>query len=302
MSLTTKFNQADKALDRMTKGTEREIIKAYSASLKKVRVQLSEAYRLHGTGDGLTYGEMQKYNRLAGLEKSIQKELVILNGSNAKTLKQGLGSMFEESYYRVAFALETEVQAKLAYSKINPKVIQASIQNPISGLTLNQTLEKNRRNVIIGINQQITQGLIQGESYQKMTRRVKKHLESDVKKSIRVVQTEAHRVQQDGRMQSYEHAAEQGVIMKKVWTSTLDGDTRDAHQDLDGVEIDLDEDFVSETGSGPAPGQMGSAEDDINCRCSVRTVIKGYEPTQRRARGEGVIPYTTYNEWKENRI
>ncbi|MNH45229.1 hypothetical protein D3C79_1076160 [compost metagenome] len=51
---------------------------------------------------------------------------------------------------------------------------------------------------------------------------------------------------------------------------------------------------------------MGSAKDDINCRCSIRTEIVGYEPTVRRARDDNgksvLIPYTTYDEWAKNRL
>ncbi len=76
-----------------------------------------------------------------------------------------------------AFSIEKEVQAKLAYGMLSKEVIQASVQNPISGLTLNDRLKKNRAQIVYNIRQQITQGLVQGESYPQMVRRVKKELE-----------------------------------------------------------------------------------------------------------------------------
>lgn len=300
MSLDKKLTQADNVLKRMTAQAEREIIRAYSASLKTIRAQLAEVYAKY---DGVDYAVMAKYNRLKALEEEVKAELVRLTKSNARTLQKALGDIYVESYMRTAFAIETESQVKLAYSMLNPKVIEASINNPISGLTLNDRLSKNRLDVIMRIKQEITQGLVNGESYHKMAARAKHALEGDAVKAMRVVQTEAHRVQQDGRLESMTHASDKGIKMLKVWTSSLDSRTRDAHQDLDGQKIAVDADFVSPTGArGPAPGQMGSAEDDINCRCSLRMEIVGYEATVRRARGEGIIPYTTYSEWRANRV
>jgi len=51
------------------------------------------------------------------------------------------------------------------------------------------------------------------------------------------------------------------------------------------------------------PGELGGpAEEVINCRCTYTGVIAGYEPEARRARDEGIIPYTNYKDWFANRI
>ena len=78
---------------------------------------------------------------------------------------------------------------------------------------------------------------------------------------------------------------------------SVDDRTRDSHQELDGVTIDLDENFEGEEGSGPAPGMLGSAEEDINCRCTMIEVVDGFEPNERRVKGVGITEYATYNEF-----
>ncbi|SPU09476.1 phage related minor head protein [Bacillus licheniformis] len=48
---------------------------------------------------------------------------------------------------------------------------------------------------------------------------------------------------------------------------------------------------------------MHNAKDDINCRCSIIFIVNGQKPEVRRSRIAGknvVIPYTTYEEWKNN--
>jgi hypothetical protein len=39
-----------------------------------------------------------------------------------------------------------------------------------------------------------------------------------------------------------------------------------------------------------------------NCRCTTRAEFKGFEPTVRRAKGEGIINYKTYDEWYKDRV
>lgn len=307
MSLNDTLIEADKVLNKLTISTEKEIIKAYAESLKNIRGQLADIYAKFSDNDGkLSFAEMSKYNRLKVLEEQIQEQLIDLTGKNAKALKTSLNEIFTESYFRTAFAIESFTQVNLKYGLLNPKVIESSIQNPISGLTLNDRLEKNRLDIIINIKQQITQGLIQGESYPQMAKRIKDTLEGDAKKARKVVNTEAHRVQNDGRYQSGKYASEKGINMVKVWDASLSLNTRDAHRKLDGTKVDIYENFVSPTGAeGLIPGSMGKAEDDVNCRCALRYEIVGYEPSVRRARdkdGKGIIiPHKSYEEWYESK-
>lgn len=304
MSLDSKFNQADIILSRMTTAAEKEIVRAYAASLKKIRAQLAEIYAKYEREGALTYAEMAKYNRLNNLFSDVSGELKNMTGANARLTKKLASDVYQESYYRAAWAIEGEVQAALRYGLLNPKTIEASVQNPLSGLTLNERLQKNRADVIVRLREQITQGLVQGESYAKMAARIKGVLEGDAAKAVKVAQTEAHRNQMAGRLASSQHASEAGVKFKKVWIATLDTKTRDTHQAMDGQAVDPDEDFKSPSGaSGPAPGMLGAASEDINCRCSFRLEIEGYGPEVRRARGEDgqseLVRQQSYKEWAE---
>lgn len=303
MSLTNKFEQSDRTLERQQRGFERELISAYSATLKEVRGQIAAAYEKYNG----SFTEMQKYNRLTNLERNISKEVGKLTGKNAVTLRKGIGDTFEESYYRAGFAIETTAQARLGFGQLSKKAIEASIDNPLDRVGWLQRNRENQALLTRQMKQQLTQSLIQGESFQQASRRIKNRMDVGATNTVRIAQTELHRAQTQGRMEGLQQAADKGVIMKKRWVATLDGNTRPEHQDLDGVTIDLDEDFNSGTGIGQAPGQMGSAEDDINCRCTIISIIEGYEPEARRARevegqrGE-MIEYTTYNKWKGARI
>jgi uncharacterized protein with gpF-like domain len=299
MTLQRKFEEMDRALDRLERSYERRLATNYQSSLKEIRGKLS---RLYEQSDG-DFAESVKYNRLANLEKEISKEIGKLTGKNASTLKAGLANQFAESYYRTGFAIEGEAQARLGFGQLNPKVIERAVENPLDRVGF---LKRNRDNQALltrQLNERITQGLIQGKSYQQVARDIKERFDVGAYKAMRIVQTESHRCQSAGRNDSLKQAESAGVVMKKRWISSLDGSTREDHQDADGLEVGMDEKFNVGGEELDYPGDSaGSPENVINCRCSHHGVIEGYEPKLRRSREEGLIPYTTYEEWKKARI
>lgn len=302
MSITSDFNAANKVSDNQLAAMERQVKNAYKAAYKDMQTVFGQIYAKYETGGVLTYAEMVKYNRLQMMQMELNDTLRTLYTTDKGILNKGLSDIYKGGYYRTAYAIEKEVQAKLSYLPLDVARIKAAIMNPISGLTLTQTLEKNRDAIISKVNQEITRGLIKGQSYAKMANAIKSTLGDDAVKALRVAQTEAHRVHNQARLESVEHADDIGVEMVKVWVATVDSRTRDAHADLDGEEVGVDEDFVSSNGGrGPAPGQMGEASDDINCRCTFIVQVAGVKSDFRRIRGEGVVPYKTYNEWAEDK-
>jgi len=65
-------------------------------------------------------------------------------------------------------------------------------------------------------------------------------------------------------------------VPEKEWLGTPDGRSRESHTSvgLDGQRRLINQDFVAPSGAhGPCPGAMGSAEEDVQCRCTVLPVI-----------------------------
>lgn len=302
MSLRKDIKQTDKAVAALVANTDKALISNYAKALRDTRAQLAQIYAKYATGTALTYADMAKYGRLDSLMTEITVQLKALTGKNAKEIVGLQEEVYSQAYYRTAFAIEKAAQAKLRYVLLNAKAIEASVQNPISGLTLSARLKKNRLDIVTRTREQITQGLVKGESYTEVAARLKGVYEGDLLKARRIVQTESHRNQSQGAIDSMQHAQDNGLKMVKVWQATLDTHTRDSHQDMDGQKVAIDEPFVFVSGDNKGdevegPGLSGIAEEDINCRCTVREEIAGYEPEVRAARDEGIIPYTTYEDW-----
>ena len=295
-----------KDLIKRTDGQERQMIKdlqkQYSIALKETRKNIADAYAKYSVANELTYAEMNKFSRLAKLEESITAELNTLYSGSGKEIRNSVGKIYAESYYFTGYTLETEAQTKLAYTLLPKDQITRAVQNPISGLTLNERLANNRRLIILKTKEQLTQGLIQGESIRTISNRIKEVYEGDLNKSVRIARTETNRARNLGTLDSYEHAKNKGLEFDTVWIATIDDRTRDSHADLDGQKADKDGLFHVHGLSTTGPSQFGIASEDIHCRCSTRVEFKDLEATERRVRGEGVIPYTTFREWEDNRL
>lgn len=258
-------------------------------------------------GEGVTYGDMQSYNRLVNLEREITEQVRHLN-SNVKSIStSAIKDTFSFNYYYTGYALETSVGIKMGFGLLNPKVVEASILNQLDRIKWSKRETGHSAKYIQQIKEEITQGLIQGKGYVKVAREIKNKTDLTAFRVDRIVQTETHRVQTQGFNAAVEktNVAADRLNMKifKVWVATLDLKTRDTHRHLDGQKADDEGLFHSKGLTAEGPGLFGVAEEDINCRCNSRTEIEGLSPTKRKDNiSKELIIYKNYSEWFENRI
>jgi len=305
MSVKGKMRILDNYSDQQERELKQRLTKAYKRALEETTQEFSKVYQKYATGGKLTYTEMQKYGRLENLMQGIRKRFYELYEGNESIIVENLENLFERNYYYTGYIMETEAQMKLAFSMLDDEAIKRAIMNPISGLTLPERLEKNRDQIIIKTREELTQGLIKGESYDKQAKRIKDVYEGDINKAQTIVQTENNRVRNEAKQASYDHAKKKGLNFDKVWVATLDKDTRMEHAMLDGKKADEDGFFHMSGAKAEYPGGFGVARLDINCRCTTRVEFKNLPPESRKARESGqnkIIDYTTYENWKENRV
>lgn len=86
-----------------------------------------------------------------------------------------------------------------------------------------------------------------------------------------IVRTEVIGASNAGTLAGYEQS---GVVEGKEWLAAIDERTRPLHAEADGQKVAIDGEFMLGDGTeGECPGNMGSAEHDINCRCTVLPVV-----------------------------
>lgn len=146
---------------------------------------------------------------------------------------------------------------------------------------------------------QLAQGLLLGESMQKIAARVQSVTDSNWATALRTARTTVTAAENAGRVDSYRRANDMGIPVKKQWVATLDGRTRHSHRQLDGEAVADGEEF-SNGCRFPGDPEAAYAE-TMNCRCTLVASIEGFERdlsdmTQRWGRlPEGM----TYEQWKK---
>ena len=128
------------------------------------------------------------------------------------------------------------------------------------------------------INAETLQGILQGESMDKIAKRIMNVQEMNKTQAIRSARTIVTGAENKGRQDSYKRAEEDGIVMKREWIATNDSRTRHWHAELDGVEVDIDEPWVNEFGEIMFPGDpTADPANTYNCRCSMSAKVIGFK-------------------------
>lgn len=116
-------------------------------------------------------------------------------------------------------------------------------------------------------------GIEEGETIDKLAERVESVMELRENQSSEVIaRTETVGAFNGGTLEAWKQT--DGLVKRKRWLASLDDRVRDTHAEANGQTVDLDEDFEVGSARGPAPGQMGEAEEDCNCRCTIVAVVE----------------------------
>ena len=323
--------QINKTLDSMASArlsaVEREIVSNYRDVGDAVATQLTQFGRKYGDGNGkLTLGAMErlspqgsaalgrKVNRLQWMERQIDERVMKILVQNDAYQLRAVQAILQDGYYQNAWATAMQVGVDLPFGPIAFDAVEQLVAYPLSNLADSTVMSLNRREVVVSINRELRRGITLGEGYGKIAKRVDFVLgyrsadgkvivdkRGELYKSLRIVRTEGNRAYSAGHWTARQRAEKLGVISKRQWLATLDGQTRDRHGALDGTYADEDGLFRINGFSARFPGDFGDGSMDINCRCRVIDVIEGLEPSVRRSRDEGVIPYESYESYAKRK-
>lgn len=142
---------------------------------------------------------------------------------------------------------------------------------------------------------QITQGVLLGESMPKIAKRVGKVTGSNMATAMRTARTSVTAAENVGRVDSYRRAQSLGIELEQEWLATLDGRTRHTHRQLDGEKVKVGGKF--ENGCRYPGDPEAPYAETCNCRCTLIAAVEGvdYSDGKRWSRlPEGM----TYEEWK----
>lgn len=290
------FAQLRKTEAHRTKEAEAEIRKLYKGLLKDTQQFIAEEYVKFAEDGKLTYEILRANTENARFLAEVEQKLNGISPEVSSAITRTVEDMYTIAYNGMVEAVQKSSTAEELRSAlqglqgVTAETIKAAIENPIAGLTLSDTLEKNRKNIIWNIKREIGVGLTTGDRYDTMARRIAKSLDGDYKKAVRIVRTEAGRVREAGHLESGKEindALKDGTTnmrMVKKWVTMKDGRVRDTHSSMNGVTVAMDEEFELPSGvKTMAPKQSGVAAEDINCRCFVKyELVDGQKASQQQ--------------------
>ena len=263
------MDKTDAKLKSLEKQIKSNYVKAYNEMKKEASDILAKIEFNPEMSLSQKMALMNKYDRLNTLTTQLANIAYNANTVAQKMINNEMINIYElnynESAERLGFGLVDHTAVK--------KILKEE-ENPFN--TISSLYDKTGiKNQMKG---ELMQGLLKGESIQKIARRFKNVSEKSLKDSIRIARTETTRVQNSAKMDIGKHGQELGFEMWKRWVSTTDGRVREDHLAMNGVEVPQDEPFVLPDGSKmmfPADMSLGAdVSQVVNCRCTIIEFIK----------------------------
>lgn len=277
--------EIEEILDKKLAAAETELEKVFAKRLKTILFQVSEMYRKYQKNGELSFTELNKYNRF-------QKEMKLIAEMFTEDYKQIIKSMEEQTqnqyvakYLMTAYLVEMAVSdgTDMGFDIPSIEVIRNALFNPIAELTLPKIFEQHRNEIVRKIKIELSQGMIAGEGYATMAKRLEKAVGFSQKKARLVARTEVGRARSIAAERVMEQASEYTEITA-VWMSMLDHRVRMSHRSLDGQKTDKQGYFHYKQWKAKGPRLWGIASMDIQCRCVKILLVNGLFPENRRER------------------
>lgn len=274
------------ALNELLMQAESDLEKVFAKRLQTILFSVSEMYRKHEKNGELSFTDLNKHNRFQKEMKLIADTLTKDYSHIVKVMQETVEQQYVTKYLMTAYLVEMAVTdgTEMGFSIPSLPTIKQALLNPIEFLTLPKIMEQHRNDIVRKINIEIAQGLIAGEGYATIAKRIEKQVGFASKKARLVARTEAGRSRSIAAEKVLEEASEYAK-MTKVWASMLDHRVRMTHRQLDGKEADKDGLFHYKANKTVAPRLWvgpDSAALSIQCRCQIIMKVNGKLPESRR--------------------
>lgn len=299
MSIDSKLGKTTKATEKLERDFIKKLEKEYQLAAKSIQKDIETAFKKYSVDGKWDFAEMAKFDRSKKLLKQVENELKIINQTKANSIRGYLTDVYELNYYSVGWALETEGQIRLSYTVLDRRKVANSVLTPLDKIAL----QKNAVAAREGIRSAITTSIIKGDSIRGMSKGIQVALGQNSNHAVTIARTETTNIMGKSRLESMDHASKSGLLLAKEWVATNDDRTRESHDDVDGEIVGIDVAFSNGL-MHPGDQSTGDAEETVNCRCTMVTVIKGYPSNESRLRAEegGVVEMQGLTGWFEDRV
>lgn len=305
---------AHEAADRTIDGLRREFERVYRQAEKEARRALERHLKRFAEEDA-RMAEMVEKGELSEEDYRHWREVKMLNGDSYRALidqaargyadagayasaavEGRLPEVYAENVNYGTYQVESAARVDTAFALQDADTVQRLVTDRASYLPrVSHDVAKdavwNRRLLA----DQITQGVMLGESIPKIAARVARVTGQNVAGAVRVARTSVTAAECAGRVDSYARAKSMGIDLKQEWLATMDTRTRRSHRKLDGEKVDVGGTFSN---GCRYPGDPQAPYGEIcNCRCTLIAAVDGvdYSDGKRWSKLPGGM---TYDDWK----
>ncbi len=296
-----KFDkEVEKVAAKQLSDTDKKLFKAYRESLIDLKKEVKRQVKVFDT---LTPNQKVQLKRKQQIIKQVNKNIDNLFTDTKGTIYNHSKEVMKTAYNSTFYKLEGANSLDIPFAMLDDKLIRQTVNAPVAGKRLSQRLYSNRNKLAKMTQSEIIRGLVNGDGYQVIAGKLNNIAESSYRQSYRIARTEGKRVRSIAQLEAQKEAEGLGIDLEKMWVASLDGNTRDTHADLDGKRVGIKEEFEIDGLTTKAPGLFGEASEDINCRCTMIEVVKGFPPKFRRDNETGkTIAYKNYREWERDKL
>ncbi len=230
-------------------------------------------------------------SRLEAIQTQIQQQIELLYGNQLDGLDSLLKKIAGDGYTQSAFAIQKGIGLGWDITALNQKKLETLLSKPwtTDGRTFSDRIWSKKKELVGSVQKELTQGLLRGDSPQKITNAIKNRFNVSRYQAGRLVHTETTYFNAISTKQAYQDLG----VEKIEILETLDSHTCEICQPLDGMVIPLAQ---YEPGVTVPPFHP-------NCRGTTCPHFADMDGERAARNAEGKVYYVpanmTYTQWKK---
>lgn len=235
-----------------------------------------------------------RMTRLEALQMQMRQHVEVLTGKRQAGAKELMGDIYKNGYYHSVFELHKGTGLGATFSKLDKRQIEAVISKPwaADGSNFSARIWKDRDKLVHELQTVLTQGMIRGDTPDKMINALSDRMGVSRSAAARIIQTESAYFAGQSRMDAYK---ELGVEQYK-FTATLDKRTSSICRYMDGEVFAISE------------AEVGVNYPPLHAHCRSTTIPHFEDNVQERiarddnGKNQAVPGDITYEQWAEENV
>lgn len=174
---------------------EKVLASIYASCQKEILASVTETIaKVQKAGGEWSYANQSALTRSRGLFEQIGEQIKALGQKEQITFRQGLSNIYTDQFLRQVYDLGQSVTVKANFNRLNPALIQKTLDYPWSGAMFSDRLWQDKERLGRNLRVGLTQSMILGEGIPQITDRINKGIDTARYNAERVARTETKRV------------------------------------------------------------------------------------------------------------